>query len=198
MPTKREKDTLDFVKHYMSTHDGMAPTAAEIAQGIGIRSRGVVYRYLEALEAKGLIKLLKNRRSRNIELTHDPRKTIPLVGTIAAGKPIEAIVENEVVHVADFLLGDDRYALKVKGDSMIEEGIFDGDIVICKPRRSADNGEIVVALVDKEFATLKRLLSNQDGTITLLPANATHSPQNYECGRVDIQGVFIGLVRFSA
>ena len=94
-------------------------------------------------------------------------------------------------------MGADRYALKVQGDSMIDEGIMDGDIVICQHSQTARNGEIIVALIDGNQATLKRIQFNQDATVTLNPANKTHHPQTYPCHQVQIQGTFIGLLRIA-
>ena len=196
MLTLSQRKTYEFVKKYVQGND-YAPTVAEIATGIGIKSRGVVHRYLKALEEKGYIHLLP-KRHRNIRLLkHNPLGSIPLVGAIAAGQPIEAIEQNEAVEVAAIFLGADRYALRVKGDSMINEGIFDGDIVVCERRETADDGQIVVALIDHEEATLKRLYHNADDTITLLPANPAHQPMVYPAKRVMIQGIYIGLLRFT-
>ena len=178
----------------MGEHD-YAPTAAEIAQGIGIRSRGVVHRYLKCLVEAGLIRLLP-KRHRNIELLMASTDySLPLVGVIAAGQPIEAIEQQETIDVASIFLGECRYALKVKGDSMVDEGIFDGDIVVCERAQSADSGQIVVALIDQEEATLKRLFHNEDESITLVPANPSHHPMIYPSDRVEVQGIYVGLLR---
>ena len=120
-----------------------------------------------------------------------------MVGKIAAGEPIEAIEDHEVVDL-DVLTGADRYALRVCGQSMIEEGIHDGDLVICQRQERAPNGTIVVALIDNESATLKRFQRNDDGTVTLIPANADYLPMTYEGRRVQIQGIFVGLLRIEA
>jgi repressor LexA len=121
---------------------------------------------------------------------------LPLMGSIAAGSPIEAITQQETIDVSQIFLGPNRFALRVKGDSMIDEGILDGDIVVCEKADNASNGQIVVALIDNEQATLKRLQRNQNNSITLLPANAKHKPQSYPADRVNIQGIFVGLLRF--
>lgn len=124
----------------------------------------------------------KNNKSFNIS-------NIPLVGTIAAGRPIEAIANNDQFNIHNILYGSDLYMLKVKGDSMIEEGINDGDFVICEPSSTADNGEIVVALIDNEEATLKRIYNHNDGKVLLCPANSDMAPMEYEANRVKVQGV---------
>ena len=140
MLTLSQRKTHEFIQKFISKHD-YAPTAAEIAEGIKIKSRGVVHRYLKALAAAGHIALTPNRH-RNIRLldAFDSSAALPLVGVIAAGRPIEAIEQNETVDLAALFAGGDRYALKVKGDSMIDEGIFDGDIVICQKANTAANG----------------------------------------------------------
>ena len=194
MLTLSQQKTLKFVQTFFAKHH-YAPTAAEIAEGIGIKSRGVVHRYLKALVNQGYIRLLP-KRHRNIQLIlNDTSTSIPLVGSIAAGRPIEAIEQHEAVDVASVFLGANRYALRVKGDSMIDEGIFDGDIVVCERRESAEEGQIVVALVDQEEATLKRLYHGRDNTITLKPANPSHQPMTYPAERVAVQGIYIGLLR---
>ncbi len=196
MLTRAQQKTFEFIQDFILTEQ-YSPTVDEIANGIGIKSKGVAYRYVKALADAGLIRLIPNRR-RNIALVDAPNQAmaLPLVGAIAAGQPIEAIAQQESVDLQALLgYATNRYALKVKGDSMIEEGIFNGDIVICEHCDTANNGDIVVALIDNQEATLKRLQRNRDGTITLIPANAALSPMVYDADRVQIQGRFIGLLR---
>lgn len=198
MATLRERATLDYIKSFVKAH-GYSPTMAEIAAGIGIKSRGVVHRYVSALRESGHISITPNKH-RNIVLMPDLAQDgqLPLLGRIAAGRPIEAIPDRETVDLANIFLQENRYALEVRGDSMIEEGILDGDIVVCQRASTANNGQIVVALVDENETTLKRLRRNKDDTITLLPANADYTAMTYNCDRVKIQGVFVGLLRFLA
>lgn len=125
----------------------------------------------------------------NLSLDNYNKLNIPLVGTIAAGQPIEAIEDSSSFNINSILYGDDLYMLKVKGDSMIEEGINDGDFVICEPCNTAENGEIVVALIDNQEATLKKLYKNDDNKILLCPANSNMAPLEYEASRVKIQGI---------
>ena len=193
MLTLSQRKTYEFICSYIDSHD-YAPTIAEIAEGIGIKSRGVVHRYIKVLEAASLIKI-EAKRHRNISLVNSSNDGIPLIGAIAAGQPIAAVQDNETVDVANIFLGAKRYALKVKGDSMIEEGIFDGDIVICQQSDTANNGQIVVALIDDDEATLKRFKRNKDATVVLHPANSTMQPMVYPASRVKIQGIYIGLLR---
>lgn len=195
MLTKRQKETYEIIKKYIGEH-GYAPTTLEIAHQLEISSKGVVHRYVKALETANLVTLIPNRK-RNITLNDvvfEGGGEIPLQGKIAAGCPIEAIPEQETVDLGA-ITGPNRYALRVCGNSMVEEGIHDGDLVICDARNQANNGEIVVALIDNECATLKRFHRNDDGTVTLIPANADYLPMVYEAHRVMIQGIFIGLLR---
>jgi repressor LexA len=196
MLSPKQYATYSFIKDFI-TRNQYAPTMAEIAIGIGIKSRGVVHRYVQALAEAELVRIIPGKR-RNIELTDNTQGTeLPLMGKIAAGRPIEAIHSNETIDIAYTLLGNDRYALKVQGDSMIEDGIHDGDLIICEYSEIARNGDTVVALVDSETATLKRFYKNNDETITLQPANATLDPMVYASERIKIQGVMIGLLRLS-
>lgn len=188
--------TLQFITDFINDH-GMAPTMSEIASGIGIQSRGVAHRYVKELEDQGLIRL-SDKKHRSIELINSAANSgcIPLLGRIAAGLPIEAIPDRRSVDIANIFLRDDRYALEVRGDSMIEEGILDGDVVVCERSESARDGQIVVALVDNEEATLKRFRRNKDHTITLVPANSAYKPMTYSSNRIKVQGIFVGLLRF--
>lgn len=201
MLTLSQRRTFEFIKHFIHKND-YAPTAAEIADGIGIKSRGVVHRYLKILQNAGLIALTP-KRHRNISLlcnsldTAKANRELPLVGSIAAGKPIEAIAQNETIDVMNVFLGDNRFALRVKGDSMIDDGIHDGDIIVCEKSDNADDGQIVVALIDEQEATLKRLQRGSSQTVTLHPSNPSLKPMVYPADQVQIQGIYIGLLRFS-
>lgn len=201
MMTPRMKQTLDFIKSYFE-EQGYAPTVAEIAKALGLKSTGVTHRYIKSLVEIGAITLLPGKK-RNIMLNEKPtvndeQFTLPLLGKIAAGQPIEAIPGIETIDLARTLLGDDRYVLKISGDSMIEEGIFDGDLVVCVHTNHAQNGDIVVALVDNESATLKRYFRPNQNTIVLQPANANHAAMEFEAQRINIQGIMIGLLRIAA
>lgn len=202
MLTLSQRKTYEFIKAFIKKYD-YSPSTSEIAAGIGIKSRGVVHRYLKALEASGKIELQPHRH-RNIILVEQAKQftqamlsSLPLLGVIAAGSPIEAIEQQDSIDIATIFLGENRYALKVKGDSMIEEGIHDGDIVVCEQAATARNGQIVVALIDDREATLKRFQRNTDNTITLFPANTTLQPTRYDAIRVAVQGIYVGLLRFN-
>lgn len=195
MLSDRQQDTYHFIRDYLIRH-GRAPLLSEIAEGLGIRSKGVIHRYVQALADEGLITLQPGRH-RGITLTDEQasQPTLPLLGRIAAGQPIEAIPGQDEVNLAEFFMGPNRFLLKVQGDSMIEAGILDGDMVVIERCDRADDGQVVVALIDGEDATLKRLQNNRDGSITLHPANSRLSPLHYEAARVAIQGRLIGQLR---
>ena len=195
MLTALEEKILQFITHYIAQH-GHAPTLAEIGKALSIRSKGTVHRYVESLVRKK--HLHRTGRSwRGIRLTgeNSRRLTIlPLLGRIAAGRPIEAITDQKEINFSDLLLGPDRYALKVKGDSMIDAGIYDGDLIIVRHTESAANGDIVVALIDGEEVTLKRL-KKHGARVELIPANRKLASMVYPVERVRIQGVVVGQVR---
>lgn len=194
MLSERQQDTYRFIRDYIARH-GRAPLLQEIAAGLGISSRGVVHRYVQALEEAGVIELLPGRH-RGIRLRDaETENTLPLLGRIAAGRPIEAIAGQDEINLADFFLGDNRFVLQVRGDSMIEAGILDGDMVVVERCEQAADGDIVVALIDREEATLKRLQKNSDGSITLHPANSAMKPMRYSAERVTIQGRLVGQMR---
>ena len=196
MLTPAQQKTLDFIRSYWRLQ-GRSPSLMEIAAGIGIRSRGVVHRYVQALIAAGHVRRLPGRK-RGLELTEQDSAqayTLPLLGRIAAGRPIEAIPGEGTLDMTAFLLGLNRYALRVHGDSMIEAGILDGDTVIVDARSDADEGAIVVALIDEGEVTLKHLHRRKDGSIQLSAANAALAPMIYSAERVRVQGVVIGVLR---
>jgi repressor LexA len=213
-PTDRERQVFDFVRAYVARY-GYAPKLKEIASHLGITSRGTVHRYLRALEEEGLI-TVESDVSRGVRLLNKSRNaqgrastargrrpgaaavasyTLPLLGRIAAGQPIEAIPGEDEIDLSEFFVNANRFVLRVSGDSMIEDGILNGDLVIVEKRETANNGEIVVALIDGLEATLKRLQKNRDGSVTLKPANARLAPMRYPAARVRVQGVVVGQFR---
>ncbi len=196
MLTASQHRTLNVIEDFIQRHN-YAPTLAEIAQQLGIRSRTAVHNRIKALAAAGLIDIVQGQR-RNIRLKK-PTSTFefPLLGKIAAGDPIEAVADKRVVNIAELFTHPNCYALQVKGESMIEDGIHDGDIVICEKRDNANNGDIVVALIDNQEATLKRIQFNANQTVTLFPANAKLKPITIPAKQLQIQGVFIGLLRMA-
>ena len=195
--TDRQQQVLDCIRECIAD-TGMAPTRAEIADIMGFQSKNAASDHLRALERKGFIKLHSDR-SRGIQLLDNAfwsEEELPVVGKVAAGVPIEAIenVERTVPVPQGLFKQRPTYLLKVQGDSMIEAGIFDGDFALVKRTESARDGEIVVALVDNEEATLK-YLRKDGGRVILDPANGAYDPQVYEAHRVQVQGKLAGLLR---
>ena len=196
MLTDRQSQVYDFIRAYVRRH-GAAPKLREIAAHLGISSRGSVHRYLQAIADAGLI-TVEAERARGIRLVEAGQPsggTLPLLGRIAAGQPIEAIPGQDEIDLSGFFMGPNRFVLRVQGDSMIEAGILPDDMVIVESRNSARDGEMVVALIDGTEATLKHLRNNRDGSITLFPANAALAPLRYSAQRVAIQGVVVGQFR---
>ncbi|MEM6998577.1 MAG: transcriptional repressor LexA [Pseudomonadota bacterium] len=195
MLTGLEERLLQFITRHISQY-GHSPTLTEIGEALNIRSKGTIHRYVDSLIKKG--HLHRDGRSwRGLRLTGEQHKrliVLPFAGRIAAGKPIEAIPEQLEINFSDMLMGTDRYALEVKGDSMIEAGIFDGDYVVIRQTETANNGDIVVALIDNGEATLKKLRKHGD-RVELIPANKALAPMIYPADRVFIQGVVVGQVR---
>lgn len=197
MITPSEQKTLKFIRKHIKQHD-YPPSYAEIALGIGISSKGVAHRYVQALIDKGYLSHQPGQHHslQIIEpLSEDHSHSIPLLGTIAAGLPIEAIEDENEINLADFFMGPGRFALKVQGSSMIEAGILDGDIAIIKQQSVAQNGDIVVALIDYNEATLKTFQKMNDGNIKLIPANPAMQTMIYTADRVQIQGILVGSMR---
>jgi len=192
MLTKAQIAVYEFVKDFFCEHN-FAPTIKEIAEALGLKAHAPIFERLHALEEEGLIRLEAGKR-RNIILTTDPSRCLPIVGRIAAGEPIEVIDTQQWLNLTETLVGNNRYLLLVKGDSMIEENIRDGDIIVCTKREYAQNGQIVVAIIDEDWATLKRYY-HKEGTITLKPSNISMQDQVYDARRVQIQGIYVGLLR---
>ena len=204
MLTDRQRQTLNFIRSYID-ENGYPPKLKEIGNHLGISSRGTVHRYIRALEDENLIRV-STGRSRGIELieshqatsdtaSSDDENNLPVAGNIAAGLPIEAIEDQETINLNEFFVRPGRFVLRVQGDSMIEDGIFDGDMVIMESCQTARDNEIVIALIDQEEATLKRIKNNQDGSVTLIPANSSMQPFRYSAERVSIQGRIVGQFR---
>lgn len=196
MLTSGQHKTLDYIRQYIA-REGFAPTLTEIAQGLGMSSKGSVHRQVQALSEAGYIDLLSGRK-RGIQLSdelQDSIASIPLIGSIAAGQPIEAIAGQDKLDLSP-IMGTDRYALVVKGDSMMDMGILDGDTVIIKPCDTAKEGEVVVALIDDSEATLKRLHYLDNESLELIPENQNMQPMRFKSERVRIQGVLAGQLRF--
>nr|WP_305792730.1 transcriptional repressor LexA [Sedimenticola hydrogenitrophicus] len=194
--TRRQQEIYDYLQDNLDKFPH-PPTLDELCSALGLSSKGSLHKQIQALIDAGLIEPMNNRR-RGIRLAgegQDEMEGLPFLGYIAAGRPIEAVEQHERVQVPDFLhSGRPCYVLQVKGDSMIEEGILDGDQIVIEQRDHARNGEIVVALVDGSDATLKRI-EQKPGCVILHPANSTMSPMTYAPDQVRIQGILVGQMR---
>ncbi len=194
--TKRQKQLIDFLEKYIEEHE-YAPTLAEIGEYFGLSSLATVHKHLHNLERRGFIRRSHNH-SRALEVTGANRtrmRGIPLVGQVAAGAPIEAVEGHDSISVPDDFVGrGNTFCLRVRGESMIEEGIRDGDYIIVEERDAANNGETVVALLGNE-ATVKKYYREGSGRIRLQPANVTMEPIYPREQDLRIRGVVVGLMR---
>lgn len=196
MATNFRENLYKFVSEYINQH-GSSPSFADMTDAMGIspRSKSLITRSLRILEKERKLVLSKEGRRLLISLT---TKNLPLLGRISAGMPIEAISDCQFIDVNNLFQVSNQFALLVKGTSMIDEGILDGDIIICKKAEVANEGDIVVALIDQHNTTLKRLSFKMKGMITLVPANPELKPRAYARERIRIQGIYVGLVRLSS
>lgn len=197
--TKRQKLILDYISEYIE-ENGYAPSFEEIADAFGYASLATVHEHVSNLERKGYIRKSYNQ-SRSIELVRGTARPggveLPLLGEVAAGHPIEAIPDSETVLVPPDLLrkGGENYVLRVMGDSMIDEQIRDGDYIIVNNRPTAEDGEMVVALVGGDSATVKKLYREGDGRVRLQPANEALSPMYFQPDEITVQGIVVGVIR---
>ncbi|HLB54855.1 MAG TPA: transcriptional repressor LexA [Gemmatimonadales bacterium] len=197
--TKRQKEVLSFLESHIHQH-GYAPSFEEIADHFSFQSLATVHEHLTNLERKGSIRRSYNE-SRAIEVL--PPKgisgatEIPLLGVVAAGMPIEAVLHQETLAVPDAMLPTrgPNYALRVRGDSMVDEHIVEGDYVVVHGRQSADNGEMVIALVNGSEATVKKFYREPGGWVRLQPANPAMTPLRFPESEILIQGVVVGVIR---
>ena len=197
--TERQRDVLDFIRRKLDS-DGVAPTLQEIADEFRFASTASAQKHVGLLEKKGFVRREKHQKRGLILGDSSPRggageARLPLLGAVAAGAPIESIADPEPISVPSDLLGPgDHFVLRVRGDSMVEEGIHDGDFVIVHSTSEAADGDVVVALLEGEV-TLKRLYRERDRTVRLQPANAALPPLIVAANRLKIQGVVVGLLR---
>jgi len=191
--TPRQKLVLDYIRAYIEDHD-YSPSYREICQYLGLKSVATVAEHVNALQSKGFLnKDPLEARSIQVTPAWDERSfEIPLFGSIAAGSPIEAIRTNETIEIPRSMMGPDVFALKVRGDSMVDDGILDGDYVVIQRTDQPKNGDIVVALLEKENVTLKRYYKEKD-RIRLQPANPKYPP--IRTNHVSIQGKVLGVMR---
>lgn len=195
--TKRQKQILDFITRFVD-EKGYSPSLMEIGKHFGLSSVATVHKHVENLKKKGYVQKVWNA-NRSLDLTDKALSVrairLPLVGRVAAGQPIEAIEQHEVIAVPEDMVGRSRtFVLEVRGDSMIDEQIRNGDFVIVEERIKAENGEMVIALIDGEEATLKKFYKEGD-KIRLQPANPSMSPILLSGSRVRVQGVVTGVLR---
>ena len=195
--TKRQREIFDYLNDFIQQH-GYAPSLEEIGRRFNLSSLATVHKHLTNLQEKGFIRRAWNR-SRSVELV--PSRgggralELPLLGFVAAGAPIEAVAGTETIAVPEEMVGRrETYVLRVRGSSMIDEQIRDGDFVIVEDRKSADNGEMVIALVGGQDVTLKKFYRD-NGKIRLQPANPAMQPMLFEPDNVQVQGVVVGVMR---
>ena len=203
--TRRQKQVMDFLSEFIEKH-GYSPSYEEIATGLGLASLATVHKHIQSLEAKQYLRRSYNH-SRSLEIAEryfaEERarrpaaieSSIPLLGRIAAGSPVEAIANPEALQFSDFVGNENTFALQVRGDSMIEDHICSGDYVLVEKADSVRNGEIVVALVDGSDATLKRYYAEPDGRVRLQPANAEMAPIFVTPEALQIQGRVLAVMR---
>ena len=196
--TRRQKEVIDFLSSF-TTKNGYSPSYEEIAAGLGLNSLATVHKHVTNLQTKGLLQRAHNR-SRSIDVI--PQRAagrkmldrLPLLGRIAAGKPVEAIETAETISLGDIIGNREVFALEVRGDSMRDEHIMSGDYVLVERTRSAREGEIVVALIDGTEATLKRFY-REGNLIRLQPSNSEMKPIYAPASNVSIQGKVLGMLR---
>lgn len=202
--TRRQKEVMDFLSEFIKKH-GYSPSYEEIASGLGLASLATVHKHVQALESKQYLRRNYNH-SRSLEIAEkyfsEERARlpvalpgVPLLGRIAAGVPVEAVANPETLEFSDFLGNEDTFALKVRGESMIEDHICNGDFVLVEKTGSVRNGDIVVALVDGSETTLKRYFADPDGRIRLQPANESMAPIFVDPASLQIQGRVLAVMR---
>lgn len=193
--TRRQRDILNFFGEY-STAQGISPTLEEVARHFGL-NKVTIFGHVAELERKGCLRRSAPGVSRGLQIVHESRSPspgFPILGTIAAGVPIDALETPEVLAFEELVPpGSDVYVLRVRGNSMIEDSIRDGDMVLVERRSNPEQGETVVAVLPGETATLKRFYRERDGRVRLQPANETLEPLLVD--QVEIRGVVIGVIR---
>jgi repressor LexA len=191
--TIKEQKVYDFIIRYSKKY-GKYPLLIEIAKGIGIKSKGVVHRYVKSLEKAGKISRLSNKH-RGISIVEKKPIFLTSLGSIAAGGPIEAISDQQRIELEYLFTNKKSYALKVKGESMIDAGINDGDWVIIEESKKLYKSKVHVILVDNQDVTLKYIEKISSEEIKLIPANKAHKEKIYPVERISIQGYVVGQVR---
>ncbi|HME07252.1 MAG TPA: transcriptional repressor LexA [Bryobacteraceae bacterium] len=200
--TKRQKEVLDFIAGFVE-ENGYSPSYDEIARALQLASLATVHKHVEALQSRNYLRRSFNQ-SRSLDVSPEYLKErrggavsgeVPLAGRIAAGTPVEAIPGQDTLQFADFTGKGNTFALQVRGESMIDDHICDGDFVLVEKTAEVDDGEIVVALVNNSDATLKRFYREKDGRIRLQPANSSMAPIYVQAADVEIQGRVLSVLR---
>jgi repressor LexA len=203
--TKRQKEVIDFIADFVE-QNGYSPSYEELAQGLKLASLATVHKHIQGLQDRNYLKRSFNQ-SRSLEVSpkylQERRRArpgsqpleIPLAGRIAAGAPVEAIEGQDTLQFADFAGSGNTFALQVSGESMIDDHICPGDYVLVEKTAQANNGEIVVALVDGSETTLKRFYAEAGGRVRLQPANASMAPILLNASQVQIQGRVLAVLR---
>lgn len=203
--TRRQKEVLEFLAEFIDKNR-YSPSYEEIAEGLSLSSLATIHKHISSLESKGYLRRAFNQ-SRSLEISPryaaevEKRRAaeiglaVPLMGTIAAGQPVDAAENPEMLQFQDFAGDAGTYALRVRGESMIEDHICDGDFVLIQKADSVRDGEIVVALVNGMETTLKRLYREADGRVRLQPANSTMEPIFVPASSLEVQGKLIAVLR---
>jgi len=199
--TKRQKQVMDFIANFVEDN-GYSPSYEEIARGLSLASLATVHKHIQALETKSYLKRGFNR-SRSLELgtkyaqehRRQRDREIPLMGVIAAGKPVEAVEQRATVNFAEFTGKRDLFALEVRGDSMIDDHICEGDMILLERAPEVRDGDIVVALVSGSETTLKRIYREPGDRIRLQPANSQLQPIYFPASDVQVQGRLVAVLR---
>ena len=193
MLTNTEQKVYEFIDRYSKNY-GRCPLLIEIAKGIGIKSKGVAHRYVKALEEAGKLSKISNKH-RGILLKEKKPLFLKSLGKIAAGGPIEAITDQQKIELEYLFTNKKSYALKVKGDSMINAGINDGDWVIIEENTKFNKSKVHVVLIDNQDVTLKYIEKINQKEVKLIPANNKYKEIIYPIERISIQGYVVGQVR---
>ena len=204
--TRRQREVMDYIAGFLREH-GYSPSFEEVGQGLNLSSLATVHKHISTLDRKGYLRRGYNK-SRSLEpgpkYLAEVRRSrqergnaieLPLLGRIAAGRPVEAPQQPETISLGDFAAGKDVFVLQVKGDSMIEEHIMDGDYIVVEKAGNVSDGEMTVALVGGSESTLKRLYREPGGRVRLQPSNAQMAPIRLPASEVKVQGRVIGVLR---
>tara|TARA_B100001287_G_C22416766_1_gene404974 strand:+ start:45 stop:668 length:624 start_codon:yes stop_codon:yes gene_type:complete len=204
MLTKKQKELFDFLKEYISSNQ-ISPSFEEMKEAVNLKSKSGIHRLITSLEQRGFIKRLKHRarameiieKDSNIDKLNIESISIPLIGAIAAGEAIEAIENtNDFISVPSSMTSPNAkyFGLKVRGLSMIDEGIFDGDIAVIRKTNNVENGKIAAVLTQDNEVTLKTIKFNKD-KVMLIPANKSYQTKEYNTGEIQVQGTLSGIIR---